>query len=315
MVFSPTYRCYCCNKRLSSKAPYHGHQQVGFYFIKTHTPHVHPNTHINILKLVHKGPQVKYLQTKNRNFSPHPHERHTHSHYVSCVHIVSHTHIHSHIPQSKASVTVHLQLKLPTPLPVFNLISHSEIQEHTHAAHTVVAGSVCRVSVLKPCVNTCQQSTSWDESRWNRACSYSFSYSLFQSASHLSVNSVRPRSTLLWGDMETGRMFVILHMDVSLHHSTWLLHFFCAVIRTSKRAHVDDSGAVPHRMQGGDFLLWQPQKSGGRDYDKSLFHARHGLFPNLRFTKSISGIIDAGASLWVKRLRCVLLRVWAVSSQ
>lgn len=75
-----------------------------------------------------------------------------------------------------------------------------------------------------------------------------------------------------------------------------------------KRTHVDDPGAVPHRMLGGDFLLWLPQKSGGRDYDKSLFHARHGLFSNLRFTKSILGIIDAGASLWVKRLR-----VWAIS--
>lgn len=78
---------------------------------------------------------------------------------------------------------------------------------------------------------------------------------------------------------------------------------------TLKRTRVEDPAAVPHRMQGGDFLQWLPQKTGGHDYDKSLFHALHGLIPSHRFTKSISGIIDAGANLWVNRPRCMFLRV------
>lgn len=90
---------------------------------------------------------------------------------------------------------------------------------------------------------------------------------------------------------------------------TWLLHFFCAVTRPSERTRVEDPAAVPHRMQGGDFLQWLPQKTGGHDYDKSLFHALRGLIPSRRFTKSISGIIDAEASAWVNRPRCMLLRV------
>lgn len=72
---------------------------------------------------------------------------------------------------------------------------------------------------------------------------------------------------------------------------------------TLKETHVEEL-VVPHRMQGGDFLQWLPQKTGGHDYDKSQFHALCGLIPSSQFTKSISGIIDAGTRLWVGRPRC-----------
>lgn len=68
-----------------------------------------------------------------------------------------------------------------------------------------------------------------------------------------------------------------------------------------KRTCVEDPAPVPHRTQGGDFLQWLPQKTGGRDYDKSLFHALRGPIPSCQFTKSISGLVDAGAGLWVNR--------------
>lgn len=87
---------------------------------------------------------------------------------------------------------------------------------------------------------------------------------------------------------------------------TWLLHFFCAVTQTTKQLE-EDAEAAQHRTHGGDFLQWLPQKTGGHDYDKSLFHALCGLTPSLQFTKSISGIIDAGASVWVRRPWCMSL--------
>lgn len=95
------------------------------------------------------------------------------------------------------------------------------------------------------------------------------------------------------------------HMIVSR-----LLHFFCAVTQTTKGLVWRILAAAPHRMLGGDFLQWPPQKTGGRDYDKSLFHAPCGPGPGLQFPKSIWAIIDAGASLWVNRPRCMLLKFW-----
>lgn len=44
-----------------------------------------------------------------------------------------------------------------------------------------------------------------------------------------------------------------------------------------------------------------------RGHDKSLFHARHGLIPSPRFTKSVSGIAEARARLWVSRSRCMFV--------
>lgn len=49
------------------------------------------------------------------------------------------------------------------------------------------------------------------------------------------------------------------------------------------------SRAEPHRRQGLDFMQGRSQKAGGRDYDKSLFHALHGLSPSSRFTGDRSG--------------------------
>lgn len=56
---------------------------------------------------------------------------------------------------------------------------------------------------------------------------------------------------------------------------------------------------------GWGFSAMATTKDCGHDYDKSLFHARHGLIPSPRFTKSVSGIAEAGARLWVSRSRCM----------
>lgn len=83
-------------------------------------------------------------------------------------------------------------------------------------------------------------------------------------------------------------------------------YMIAALLRRSyptleKRTCVEDPAPAPHRTQGGDFLQWLPQKTGGRDYDKSLFHALRGPIPSCQFTKSISGIVDGEAGLWVNR--------------
>lgn len=102
----------------------------------------------------------------------------------------------------------------------------------------------------------------------------------------------------------------LFHMIVS-----WLLHFFCTVTQTTQELVWRILAAAPHRMLGGDFLQWPPQKTGGRDYDKSLFHAPCGLSPSLQFPKSISGIIDTGASMWVDKPRCMLWNFKAASQK
>lgn len=133
---------------------------------------------------------------------------------------------------------------------------------------------------------------------------------------HISVWTPRGHTRLccvvIWS---LASVFVILHMNVSLHHFPMIACNVSVLLPEPLKELVWTIQQQQYRTgcRAGNFLQWLPQKSGGRDYDKSLFHARHGLFPNLRFTKSILGIIDAGASLWVKRLRCVLLRVWAAS--
>lgn len=51
---------------------------------------------------------------------------------------------------------------------------------------------------------------------------------------------------------------------------TWLLHFFLCRYPTLKETCVEDP-AVPHRMQGGDFLQWLPQKTGATIMIKAYF--------------------------------------------
>lgn len=51
---------------------------------------------------------------------------------------------------------------------------------------------------------------------------------------------------------------------------TWLLHFFLRRYPTLKETCVEDP-AAPHRMQGGDFLQWLPQKTAATIMVKAYF--------------------------------------------
>lgn len=51
---------------------------------------------------------------------------------------------------------------------------------------------------------------------------------------------------------------------------TWLRHFFLCRYPTLKETCVEDP-AVPHRMQGGDFLQWLPQKTAATIMIKAYF--------------------------------------------
>lgn len=62
-------------------------------------------------------------------------------------------------------------------------------------------------------------------------------------------------------------------------HDCYMIAALLRCYPTLKATRVEDL-AVPHRMQGGDFLQWLPQKTEDHDYNKSLFHALRGPIPS-----------------------------------
>lgn len=74
---------------------------------------------------------------------------------------------------------------------------------------------------------------------------------------------------------------------------TWLLHFFLCRYPTLKETRVEDP-AVPHRMQGGDFLQWLPQKTAATIMIKAYFMLAMAWFQDPGSPKVSQGLQKQG---------------------